>query len=192
MANYPSAPMLPPDRSKKMSRKAAKVSAIIIAVFGLIFLCIGLVVFNASSAGKNAAVELQNNGKTGTVTDARVQIREDNSDGVSRLPTARLMELTFSTSDGGSKTLATKNFPKVNTSIYTKDDWYPDFDTKSQIVGQQVRYSDSGAPVVELDSQLPALVNAGWGFGNIFGLVFGGIGVLIIGGAAIFFFRGGN
>ncbi|MBQ1444941.1 MAG: hypothetical protein IIZ13_13955 [Renibacterium sp.] len=189
MANFPVPPPLPPEQTGTGKKRGGRVLGIIVAVFGLIVLLVGITVFNSSSSGKNQAMGLQQSGLSGTVTDARIFIALDFSDGPATPPTARELELTYRGADGSSRTGMTLHYPKIDLSIYDKDGWYSDFDTKPQIVGQEVRYS-ADPPVVELASQLDAQANAGWNGGNIFGLVFGCFGAIVLLGGVLTALRG--
>ncbi|WP_285727664.1 hypothetical protein [Psychromicrobium xiongbiense] len=159
--------------------------AIIVALFGCAFLWFGLAVFNGAESGRNAAKELQAAGLSGVVTDARVKIWT-NTDGNT---TVSDMELTFTGADGSSHTLSTKHFPRTSVGNSDPAGWYSDFSTKAQVVGQKVTYRLGDQPAVELENQLPGLINAPWGFANYLGLVFGGLGVIVLIGAAVTFIR---
>lgn len=153
---------------------------IAVAIFGLIIVLIGVTVFTNSSTTKNQASALQTSGLNGTVTDARIFIAVDVTNGPSTPPTARDLELTYQGADGTSHTGTTRHYPTISLSIYQQDGWYSDFDTKPQLLGQQVRYAAESPQRVELASELPAQADAGWNIGHFFALAFGGVGVIIL------------
>lgn len=158
---------------------------IIIAVVGLIALLVGIAVFNSSSGSKNQAQALQASGLRGTVTDARMFIAVDFSAGPETPPTTRELELTYRGADGVNHTGITSHYPRTSLSIYDKDGWYSEFDTKPQIVGQEVRYSADSPGVVELTGELASQANAGWNGGHIFALAFGGFGLIALLGGVL-------
>lgn len=144
-----------------------RTASIIILAFAAAALLFGLNMFQLGSNPGSTARGLQATGLHGTVTDARVNVGFDG--GMFHVYRA---ELTFLGSDGTEHSLTTNHFPRNPSPGSSNRGWLEDFPTKAEIVGQPVSYRLGGNPAVELDSEIPALVAAGWSYPNYLGLVF--------------------
>lgn len=143
-----------------------RTASIIILAFAAALLLFGVNMFQIGSNPGNTARELQATGLRGTVADARVNVGYTNN-GIHHVFRA---ELTFNGSDGAEHTLNTNHFPRDPSPGTNTDGWIEDFPTKAEIVGQSVSYRLGENPAVELDSEIPALVTAGWSLPNYLGL----------------------
>lgn len=162
---------------QQVPARTLRTASIIILAFAAALLLFGANMFQVGSNPGNAARELQESGLPGTVTDARVNVGYAD-DGLQHL---FHVELSFLGSDGTDSTLTTNHFPRDPGPSTSIQGWVEDFPTKAEIVGQPVRYRLGASPTVELESEIPALIAAGWSFTNYLGL-----GLMVMGvGAAV-------
>lgn len=139
--------------------------------------------FQRGSLDTNVARDLQATGLHGVVTDARANVTRTNGN-----LRALWVELTFLGDDGSTHAMSTNSFPHFYPPINGQRGWHDEFATKAEIVGQDVRYRLGESPAVDLVSEIPELVNTGWGFPNYLGLAIMVMGVgAAIGGTAVLF-----
>lgn len=151
---------------QKIPAGTLRTASIIVLAFAAVLLLFGQGLFQAGSSDATTARELQSSGLKGAVIDARVNVvRADDGEWH-----AMGVELTFAGSDGGEHTLQSNHFPTYYPPLSSTGGWVEDFPTKEKVVGQPVSYRLGEHPAVELDSEIPALASAGWGFPNYLGL----------------------
>lgn len=160
-----------------LSAGTLRTASIIILIFAALALLFGATMMRAGGNASATAKQLQERGLPGTVVDARAnEVRADDGEWH-----AMRVELTFTAAHGQEHALETTHFPGYYPPTDSAGGWVQDFPTKDQIVGQTVRYQLGDRAAVELESELPALMEAGWTFPQYLGL-----GVLILGaGAAV-------
>lgn len=166
---------------QKSSPRTLRTGGLMILVFAAVFLLFGSGMFQRGSLDANVARDLQATGLHGVVTDARANVGKSNGD-----LSALRVELTFMGDDGATHTMNTNHFPYFHPAGNGPIGWHDEFPTKAEIVGQDVLYRVGESPAVDLVSEIPDLVNSGWGFPNYLGLAFMVMGVgAVVGGAAV-------
>lgn len=158
------------------SARTTRTASIIVLFFAVVFLFSGQSMYQSGSRPGATAQELQANGLQGTVTDARASIGR-----VDGRWQCVALELTFMGTDGSEHTLETTHYPQFFPGLDSTRGWTEEFPTKPDVVGQNVSYRLGDHAAVELDSEIPALLNAGWGMLNYLGLAF----MLMGAGAAV-------
>lgn len=167
---------------QKSSPRTLRTAGLLILAFAVVFLLFGTAMIQAGSREANVARDLQAIGVHGVVTDARVSVSRHKDGNMA----AFQAELTFSGDDGSEHVMETNNYPRFPPAINAKRGWHDEFPTKAEIVGQDVLYRLGESPAVDLVSEIPELVNSGWGFPQYLGLAFVVMGAGgVVGGAAV-------
>lgn len=165
-----------------------RTASFFILAFGLALVCFGWAMFSSGSGDANNARLLQAQGLTGTVVEARA--------GVVRAADGELhatkIELTITDAAGADHVLESNNFPRYNPPVNSAEGWVDDFPTKTQIVGQRVRYLDGDKKLAELEGELPGLLASRWSFPNYLGLALMIMGACALVGAIVTWTRASN
>lgn len=165
-----------PTNRDQVPAKPLRTASFFILAFGLALVCFGWAMFSSGSSDGDNARLLQAEGLSGTVVEARAGVVRA-ADG--ELHTTKI-ELTVADDAGNDHVFETNNFPRYNPPVNSEEGWVEDFPTKTQIVGQRVRYLDGEKKLAELEGELPELLASRWSFPNYLGLA-----LMIMGGCAL-------